>query len=190
MRVLYPDIIFGAIASSAVVAAVDEYPEYMYPVARGAETSCSQTLQAAVAAIDSVLAPHGNSSIGDAKRIKQLQALFGLEDLKDPRDFANVLTYPLGSFQALNWDNNFGSTEWYDFCNALTNISSKYAEIEPSQKRAWVEDLYMPPSVHRLAKYINETLVAPCFNGEGEGPNAQSHSAEECFGSSDYSSFM
>ena len=68
-----------------------------------------------------------------------LKGLFGLEGLSDNADFGEVISSPLGLWQAKNWDpagesiscrkgdhrgrgliKSVGSEGFYDFCDALT----------------------------------------------------------------------
>ncbi|KAK0544641.1 Serine carboxypeptidase S28 [Tilletia horrida] len=131
MRVLYPDIVFGAISSSGVTAALDMYSQYYYPIARGADPACSQAIQAAVGAFDAVAVPaHRQGTAHDAKlakRAKALRHLFDADDL-DWDDLANLITEHLGHFQALNWDPAVSGTGWDNFCKVMTNQSSVSAQ--------------------------------------------------------------
>lgn len=99
MRILYPDIVFGAIASSgmsalcyrirvltirqAVTHAVIENWEYYDVIREAAESKCSKTLEDSISTIDSLLEVPFL-----AKRLKSLFGLSGLENV----DFTSVLT--------------------------------------------------------------------------------------------------
>ncbi|KAK0532767.1 Serine carboxypeptidase S28 [Tilletia horrida] len=129
MRVLYPDLVFGAISTSGVSAAIDFFPQYYYPIARGADPACTQAIQAAIAAFDAIAVPahHRQTSNRTAtilakagKKEAALRQLFRTHDL-DWDDFANVLTGQLGYFQALNWDPAVSSGGWASFCDVMTN---------------------------------------------------------------------
>ncbi|KAN0066001.1 Serine carboxypeptidase [Thecaphora frezii] len=208
MRLLYPELVHGAIASSAVVAAIDEFPEYFYTVARGAETQCSQAIQAAVAGIDAILAPDAHAGSHqkhrNATETELLLDLFELDGLSEPADLANLLTAPLGAFQSQNWDANVTSTEFDDFCHVLTTYGASGFGASSKSQRLIARGLEVSREVHAYAKYIRSNYVLPCLNDEeggggGGGDNgnpltggsaAQPSKADECFGSQDVSSFV
>ena len=166
MRTLYPDLIHGAIASSAVVAASVTLPEYYYAVAHGSDTQCSQALQSAVNAIDKVIAPvpeagsnqpHVNNTQADA-----LKSLFGLEYAPSLNDFANFLTLPLGMFQSLTLVPDDSEVDmWNDFCTTLTN-----ATVIDGVKQKHPDELsvlgHLPGSVLGLAAYMEQNMAHYC----------------------------
>lgn len=182
IRLLYPDLIFGSLASSAVVAAIEQFPEYFYPIAAGAQQDCTQAIQASIGWIDKILAPEPEKGQDQPKRdpskTKELLDLFGLTDLQDPADFANLLTIPLGSFQSLNWDPSVSSSDFVDFCTALVGEPSGPVDPAP-QRRANILD--PPKIVQNLANYIKTQYVQPCTSSNS--------TVEECFGTSDWTSY-
>lgn len=112
-RKLFPDIWWGAIASSAVTTAVEDYWEYYLPIQLSAPPKCIDLLQNQTALIDSILGL-GNSFVTSA-----LKSYFGLNITSDA-DFVNALTIPLSSWQARNWDPAVGSDRFTEFCQAIT----------------------------------------------------------------------
>ena len=123
MRVQYPDLVFGAIASSAVTHATVDFWQYMEAIRLNADSACVAAIVDTVALVDELLA-------SDAQR-GPLKALFGLPNVTSDADFANVLTLPLGSWQARNWDPaEGGSRAWDGFCSALTR--SPKAAVVPA----------------------------------------------------------
>ncbi|KAE8250500.1 hypothetical protein A4X13_0g4671 [Tilletia indica] len=139
MRVLYPDIVFGAISTSGVSAAIDSFPQYYYPIARGADPACTQAIQAAVGAFDAIAVPahHRTSKASHNKKEDALRTLFHAKDL-DWDDLANLLSSQLGYFQALNWDPAVSSPGWAQFCDVMTNktaIKSPVLTSSSSSKR-------------------------------------------------------
>jgi hypothetical protein len=194
MRVLYPGLIFGAIASSAVVVAIEEFPDYFYPISRGAQQDCSQAIQSSIAWMDKILAPEPwkgqHQTKQDASKVNELKALFGLQDLQDTVDFANLLAYPLGNFQALNWDQSVSSDAFAQFCTTLVGSSS--GPVSPAPQRRDYDhqtvfdtstsaSLSIPEVVQNYATYIKKTLVEPC--------KADNGTVEECFGTQDWSDY-
>ncbi|KAG8748275.1 hypothetical protein FRC10_007665 [Ceratobasidium sp. 414] len=111
MRVLYPDLVFGAIASSAVTHATIDYWEYADAVRRTADPVCVAHLQTAVQAVDDVLSTRILAPV--------LKSWFGLGGLASDQDFVSVLMTPVGYVQGQNWDSAVGSDEWSRFCVAL-----------------------------------------------------------------------
>ena len=102
MRILYPDLVYGAIASSgtysnlpafvdlkmteacsAVTHAALSNWEYMEVIRQAADPKCSSHLEKSIVTIDTLLnfpqSAHG------------LKALFGLKDLQHDEDFASLL---------------------------------------------------------------------------------------------------
>lgn len=73
MRVLYPDIVFGAIASSAVTHATIDNWEYMDIIRTAAPKECSDQLVASIKHVDNLLAHPWFR--------RPLKRLFGLQGL-------------------------------------------------------------------------------------------------------------
>ncbi|KAI0770214.1 peptidase S28 [Fomes fomentarius] len=180
MRVLYPELVFGAIASSGVTHAGLENWEYMEIIRRAADVKCSGNLQLSINIIDSLL----------SNRITRtpLKALFGLAGLEHDEDFASLIESPLGFWQARNWDPEVGSKGWDQFCAALDgkfeqepsmNIDAVQYD-EASDMVAVGEDLMVPLPVYNYARYIKENFINQCPGG----------AVEECFGTWDDSKFQ
>ncbi|UZJ55270.1 hypothetical protein CBS101457_004590 [Exobasidium rhododendri] len=205
MRVLYPHLIFGAIASSAVVAAIEEFPDYFYPISRGAQQDCSQAIQASIAWMDEILAPEPwkgqHQTSQDTHKVKELLTLFGLQGLKETSDFANLLSFPLGSFQELNWDPSVSTNDFAEFCTALVGESSGPVSPAPQRRSTAVrverrkssqsvldleeedDDSLKPPQVVRnFADYIKKNYVEACTSDN-------TSTVEDCFGTQDWSAY-
>ena len=121
MRVLYPDIVFGAIASSAVTHATIDNWEYMDIIRTAAPKECSDRLISSIARVDNLLARPWFR--GPLKR------LFGLGGLTHDDDFASTLSWPLGYFQGKNWDEEVGDTGFEVFCAALAGYHTGADEL-------------------------------------------------------------
>ena len=159
MRTHYPHLVYGAIASSAVVAATVDLPQYYYAIAQGAEPVCIQALQRAVAAADEILAPTG---LPNTTQIDALRSLLGLPGL-DLDDVAGVLAEPLEHFQKLSWLHELHETTWGRFCTALVNTTLAH-EVRRAHKTevmalgtAAVSDALLS-----LLAFVRETVVIPC----------------------------
>ncbi|BEJ15770.1 hypothetical protein CspHIS471_0503750 [Cutaneotrichosporon sp. HIS471] len=144
MRKEYPDLVWGAIASSAVTHAQINMAEYFDPIQKYADQTCIATLQGAIRAIDALLElPHPVPTL--------LKGLFGVAGLEND-DFGGVLQYPLGYWQARNWDPAVSSNGWEEFCDALTK----------GGKGGRIGLLKIAPAIMNYAKYIREHVVAQC----------------------------
>lgn len=84
MRILYPDLVYGAIASSAVTHATISYWEYYDLIRNHTNPDCRVAIEHAIHAVDGMLAAGGIIRLW-------VKSLFGLLKLQDDRDFASVL---------------------------------------------------------------------------------------------------
>ncbi|KAF9013147.1 serine carboxypeptidase S28-domain-containing protein [Cyathus striatus] len=178
MRVLYPELVYGSIASSAVTHAALSNWEYMEIIRNAAEPKCSKHIENTVKTVDAIL-EYG-------KFTKSLKKLFGVADLEHNDDFVSLLTSPLGSWQAKCWDPEVGSTTFDDFCETLGKpfgrISATAAGELPygNQERLvqveGAEGLALDFAVLNYAKWVRENVVSRCPEG---------FTTEECFGSYD-----
>ncbi|KAF8885674.1 serine carboxypeptidase S28-domain-containing protein [Gymnopilus junonius] len=178
MKILYPDIVWGAIASSGVTHAALENWQYMDIIREAADPTCAEHLVNSINRIDSILT-------GDRPFFKrQLKNLFGLGDLEHDEDFVSLLESPLGSWQAKNWDPTVGSTRFDEFCEALDKplIGRVTAEalqlpFEHPDRMVEVEGkLRVDISIINYGKYIKKNVVGRCPEG---------FTVEQCFGTFD-----
>ncbi|KAI9455808.1 peptidase S28 [Lactarius psammicola] len=173
MRVLYPDIVFGAIASSAVTHAVLTNWEYMDVIRLAADPRCSSNLVNSITTIDSML------KIGTLR--VPLKKLFGLGGLASDQDFVSVLTYPLGLWQNRNWDPAVGSTAFDHFCGVVNGDT-------PTVKDT-ARIVHLPGGLNvnigllNYAKWIRENVVSLC-------PQEAGLTTEDCFGTNDASRYQ
>ncbi|KAF8269748.1 serine carboxypeptidase S28-domain-containing protein [Lactarius quietus] len=168
MRVLYPDIVFGAIASSAVTHAVLTNWEYMDVIRLAADPKCSSNLVNSITTIDALL------KVGTLRG--WLKKLFGLGGLASDQDFVSVLTYPLSFWQDQNWDSAVGSTTFDHFCATLNG------DTPTLEDTARMVRLPGGPKINvgllNYAKWIRENVVTLC-------PQEAGFTTEDCFGTSD-----
>lgn len=164
----------GAIASSAVTEAIADFWSYYSPVAQYGPSDCISTTQKLINIVDNIL-------INRPGKKKQLQAAFGLEDVKYANDFANVLSDGVGGWQGRNWDPAIGDSSFYEYCG---NISSNQALYSVSSGLSTsVKDLINTAGygseknlMNRMLNFIgwlNVTQVEPCVSG--------GLSTDECF---------
>ena len=91
MRVLYPKLVYGALASSGVVYATIRDWEYFDIIRQFAPQPCVQQLETSVAEVDALLAKGGQART----LIKQT---FGLGNLTHDEDFVSLLAVSQRSF--------------------------------------------------------------------------------------------
>ncbi|KAF8845504.1 peptidase S28 [Paxillus ammoniavirescens] len=178
MKVLYPDLVFGAIASSGVTHAALSNWEYYEIIRKAADPVCSAHIENAIKTIDALLeVPH----------LKQLiKGLFGLQGLEND-DFASVIEGPLSAWQAKNWDPEVGSARFDEFCEALskpivgaTHIAALPVGHEDRLLTLWDEHK-IDFSILNYAQWIRENEVKRCVDAEA--------TVEECYGTYDDDKF-
>ena len=115
MKILYPELVYGAIASSgmcgldravslfdiktpliAVTHATIENWEYMEIIRQAADPKCSAHLENSIKTIDAILL-RGNDPVNMALK-RRLKGLFGVADLEHDEDFASLI-----EVRPLNW---------------------------------------------------------------------------------------
>ncbi|KAF8514159.1 serine carboxypeptidase S28-domain-containing protein [Gautieria morchelliformis] len=148
MRVKYPELTYGAIASSGVTHASVALWQY-FDVVRNAAPNCSSVLVDAVQSINVALArPDLNTP---------LKQLFGLDGLADD-DFASILTSPLGGWQNHNWDPAIDSDGWTPFCETIAAKPS-----DPSLQTGHIGNLSVGFGLLNFANYSQINFAAPCL---------------------------
>ncbi|KZT12085.1 peptidase S28 [Laetiporus sulphureus 93-53] len=175
MKILYPKLVYGAIASSGVTHASIVNWEYTDIIRRAADPECSSNLQRAVEFIDTIL------SVPPLRT--PLKRLFGLAELEHDDDFASVLESPLGYWQGKNWDPIINSNGFDIFCAAL-NKSLRGDDIsfgetthdENAHVLLLPGGLSVPLVVYNYAQYVKEHFVSRC---------PEDLTVEECFGTYD-----
>ncbi|KAG9314743.1 serine carboxypeptidase S28-domain-containing protein [Chiua virens] len=172
MKILYPDLVFGAIASSGVIHAALSNWEYYDIIREAADPACSAHIENTVKTVDTLLQLPFLKSF--------LKGLFGLHGLEHDDDFVSVLEYPLGAWQAKVWDPAVGSTKFDEFCEALSKPIIGAYEIaalpvghEDRLLTIW-DDHKIDFSVLNYAQWIRENYVKPCLDTNS--------TVEECFG--------
>jgi hypothetical protein len=109
MKVVYPDLVYGAIASSGmqipvsrpvnilidiligVTEALINDWEYFEVIRRAANSECISRLEAAVLQIDSIIA--------EGKHTQALKTLFGLQNITHDVDFVSAISVSIFDFK-------------------------------------------------------------------------------------------
>ena len=89
MRVRYPDIVFGAIASSGVTYATVVDWQYYDIIRQFGPSDCIKQVQKTVETVDELLSVPKTHDV--------IKGLFGLANLTHDEDFASVLSVSLAS---------------------------------------------------------------------------------------------
>ncbi|CBF78805.1 hypothetical protein AN7231.2 [Aspergillus nidulans FGSC A4] len=172
MRKLYPSIFHGAVSSSGVTAAIIDYWKYFEPIRNYGPRDCIESIQTLTDLIDRILIDHpGNRTLH-----AQLQSAFGVNPAIDNRDFVNMLSTPLGSFQSRNWDPSVGSYEFRHYCDNITSTEPLYPANNATA---------LLPGLVKAAGYnaSNTTLLSSFRNSIGyissSSSSAESESAED-----------
>ncbi|KAI5459445.1 peptidase S28 [Mariannaea sp. PMI_226] len=119
-RKLYPDLFWGAIASSAVTEAIVDYWEYYEAARLFSPGDCAVTTQKLTHVVDNIL-------LGRDETSKQLlKQAFGLEELRDD-DFANVLSRGISGLQASNWDPEEDDSDFAFYCSSISSADILFA---------------------------------------------------------------
>ncbi|BGP42000.1 hypothetical protein JCM10449v2_005997 [Rhodotorula kratochvilovae] len=184
-RSLFPDVFWGAIASSAVTTAIVDFWQYYEPIRQSAPADCVERLVENTALIDSLLLLNSSSLTSS------LRGYFGLPNVTSDADFVNALALPLGSWQERNWDPTVGSRRFGAFCDALTNLTSLDS---PSPSPVPFLSFPSPATLDRLAlsktpretlesfstyaAYVKQHIVPLCPPDEPQ---------DACFGTDEYS---
>ncbi|KAI9667512.1 MAG: hypothetical protein M1821_000328 [Bathelium mastoideum] len=164
----YGDILWGGIAASAPIHVVLGYWQWYAPIQKYAPQDCVTSINNIIDKMDYLIGKN------DTAAIQQLKNIFGLGALKDNRDFAMTIAFPLGgpmnypteTWQELNWSPLYGANDFWNFCNNVSNIDSpanitavdyelaKYTHGEP-----WT-------NLGNYANYVKEIVLPYCTTGD------------------------
>ncbi|KIX08974.1 uncharacterized protein Z518_00052 [Rhinocladiella mackenziei CBS 650.93] len=117
LRLLYPDLTWGAISSSGVTKAIYDYWEYYEPLREYAPAECIATQVKLINIIDNILLKN------DSNTVAELKAGFGMESLTYSNDFANLASAGIGWWQSRNWSPDENSPEFDYYCGNITSDS-------------------------------------------------------------------
>ncbi|OTA67061.1 peptidase S28 [Hypoxylon sp. EC38] len=166
LRVLYPDVYYGAISSSGVPEAIWDYWRYFEAAATYGPPACVETTQKLTHIIDNILIGKA-----DSEYVGKLKAAFGLPNVTYDNDFASAINGGIYGLQSLNWDPTQSSNSFFVYCNNVSSDSVIYPATEA--RRASVEELIKvggyEDELDHLANrflnyigYVNLTSVSRC----------------------------
>ncbi|PQE06585.1 extracelular serine carboxypeptidase protein [Rutstroemia sp. NJR-2017a BVV2] len=161
---LYPEVLFGGIAASAPVKTVVGYPEWYNPIQKYAPQDCIASINGIIDKMDHLV------STNNTHAIQQLKSIFGLGELKDIRDFAMTIAfpiggpmnYPMGTWQELNWNPSYSSDDFWNFCSNVTNMDAPESITEVDYALANYTGGEPWTNLGNYANYIKTALIPIC----------------------------
>ena len=168
LRKLYPDVYWGAIASSGVPEAIYDYWQYYEAARLYAPRDCVVATQKLTHMVDNILIGKAGTDY-----VQRLKTAFGLGNLSRSDDFANAISWGISGLQGLNWDPAVNDTGFGYYCNNLSSTT----QLDPattslkSEARELVKAGGYGGEVDHLANqllnyisYVNATTVQTCGN--------------------------
>lgn len=165
LRVQYPDVFWGTIASSGVVEAIYDYWQYYSPIAEYGPPACIAAQKTLTHIVDNILIGQNSRSL-----TTELKTVFGLENITYVNDFANVLAGGIAGWQSLNWDPAVSSPAFYQYCANISATSVLYPETETLRSNVsslitagkYTASESLVNQFLNYIGYVNLTSVAPC----------------------------
>ncbi|KAH7129955.1 peptidase S28 [Dactylonectria estremocensis] len=143
VRKVYPDVFWGAIASSGVTEAIIDYWEYYEAARFFAPGDCAAATQNLTRFVDDIL-------LGDDRdKAQLLKDVFGLGELRDD-DFANAISRGITGLQSTNWDPEQDSSDFGFYCSSVSSDNVLFA------------------STRHLAPTIKDLLAAGGHKGQAK----------------------
>ncbi|KAF8628659.1 hypothetical protein AX15_003790 [Amanita polypyramis BW_CC] len=159
MKVVYPDLVYGAIASSGVTEALINDWQYFEIIRTAADQECISRLETAIQQIDAILA--------EGKHTKALKTLFGLQGISHDVDFVSTISFVLGDWQSKNWDPSVNTNDFDVFCSSIN------APADASTNSALDDGYPAQIGLINYGKYTKKYVATQCV-----APMTQ----DECFG--------
>ncbi|KAF2760904.1 hypothetical protein EJ05DRAFT_524154 [Pseudovirgaria hyperparasitica] len=164
----YGDILYGGIASSATTNAVLGYAQWYDPIQKYGPQDCIARINKLVDNIDHVLFSNNTAAI------TQLKQTFGLEALKDSRDFAMTIAFPLGgpmfyptnTWQELNWYTDYTSDDFFQFCGNVTDLDTPEDVTAVDSVLAAYTGGEDWKGLGNYAEYVKNVIVPLCEDGD------------------------
>ncbi|KAK8134621.1 peptidase S28 [Apiospora sp. TS-2023a] len=170
LRARYPDTIWGAIASSAPLLAVENVWQYLEAIRLRADPLCVQVITTVVGEVDAEIAQAGLDDDGEivlTSKLEYYRDLFNLTRERTVRDFMNQVATPLGLWQRRSWNPALEDhAAWEGFCR---NLTRGIALEDPGRTgRGGLEYQYLDPrqelqfrtqSMSNYAYYIRHYLA-------------------------------
>jgi len=164
LRKIYPDVYFGAIASSAVTEAVYDYYEFWDAPRTYGPTDCIYATTRFTQVIDNLLLGKVDPSPDLPQRLKNV---FGLGNVTHDADFARVVSNGVIYYAINNWDPEESNPEFGFYCNNVTsptllypNLESRRTEVQYLMNSAGYGDERETPFTNQILNYIGYVGVS------------------------------
>ncbi|CAK4017316.1 serine protease EDA2 [Lecanosticta acicola] len=175
----YSPLLWGGICTSGTIKAKHTYVEFYDPIQKFGPQDCIGSINAIIDNIDYLFA-HGNAS-----QIHHMKSIFGLEALKDNRDFAMTIAFPLGgplyyptsTWQELIWDPAQSDMDFWYFCRNVTNLDAPHNIPQVDYELAPYTNGEPWTNLGNYANYIKMQLIPTC--------NGAPIDSSACFGTQD-----
>ena len=132
-RKVYPDVFWGAIASSGVTLAVADYWRYYDAHLTYGPRDCTDVTQRMVQVVDAVLL---DDALRKSPHAAALRDLFGLAGLRHDAEFGSALMDGIDQWQSRSWDPRGGSLSFDQRCGNVTAAALLYPDQEPKRRAA------------------------------------------------------
>ena len=133
MRVLYPELVFGSIASSGVTYATIKDWQYFDIIRQFAPPDCIHQIELTIQTVDRYLT-HDNSTRDTIK------SAFGLKNLTNDHDFASLLSVS----SVFRYSLSLSSRSRSSCCAACFPAAGKCKILATVASRAWNRHLVIP----------------------------------------------
>jgi len=170
------DVLYGGIAASGTIKALLEYPQWYNPIQRLGPQDCISSINGIIDKFDNLVAAKNDGAV------QQFKEIFGLGALKDNRDFAMTIAFPLGgpmnyptnTWQELNWNPKVGSPDFFDFCRNVTDLNANKTTIAVDSILSNYTNGEPWTNLGNYAAYVKRVLLPLCPSGD--------YNNVECFG--------
>ena len=163
------DTLYAGIAASGTIYATLAYPEWYNPIQKWAPGDCTSRINNIILNFDAIRVTK------NATAISHFKSLFGLAALKDDRDFAQTIAFPLGgplyyptnTWQELNWYPAYGSDDFWDFCRNVSAVpgygyEAAWTQLDNQMKAATGKDW---TGLGGYTAYIKRVILPDCPAG-------------------------
>ncbi|KAJ3493752.1 hypothetical protein NLG97_g4530 [Lecanicillium saksenae] len=129
-RKLYPDAFWGAISSSGVTHAIDDYWAFAEATRLFAPGNCGSFLVKATKVIDTALF---SDDSGKGATVKQL---FGYDASDNDGSFASRIMHPISALQGESWVHGENDDTLDTYCTKITSKTLQYPNLESKRQIA------------------------------------------------------
>ncbi|KAL9096942.1 MAG: hypothetical protein Q9165_000906 [Trypethelium subeluteriae] len=138
------------------------------PIQKFAPQDCVASINAIIDKMDYLVSTNNTAAIQELKNI------FGLGSLGDIRDFAMTIAFPLGgpmnyptnTWQELNWSPLYGSNDFWNFCNNVSDINAPANITAVDNQLAKYTNGQPWTNLGNYANYVKQIVLPYCTSGD------------------------